>query len=96
MALAGDHLLPSCGRAGLPEWRSQRERPLCRALWGNSRDVGRIPNFWSRDIYVDHRMISVCIRFDSNRGVPYSPRATPHGSATKSLPPALSYSEASL
>src|SRR5215212_6146646 len=39
------------------------------------------------DIYVDHRMISTCIRFDSNRAVPYSPTRYPHGTATKSLPP---------
>lgn len=38
-------------------------------------------------IYVDHRMISTCIRFDSNRAVPYSPTRYPHGTATKSLPP---------
>ena len=38
-------------------------------------------------IYVDHRMISTGIRFDSNRVVPYSPSRYPHGTAPKSHPP---------
>jgi hypothetical protein len=38
------------------------------------------------DIYVDHRMISTCIRFDSNRAVPYSPSRYPHGNAPRASP----------
>jgi hypothetical protein len=77
----------ACGRTGSPGERSRRRTVAGCSLCGNPQGVRRIPAIFVADIYIDHRMISTCIRFDSNRAVPYSPSRYPHGTATKSLPP---------
>src|SRR5262245_16329282 len=87
MAGARDHL-PSRvhGQAGSPGGRGRREWSWVEYVWelpGCPADS----HVLEADIYVDHRMISTCIRFDSNRVVPYSPTRYPHGTGPKSLPP---------
>jgi hypothetical protein len=80
----------SSGRPGPPGWRGRR-RSVARS--GRLQFVRELPGCpadshdLEPDIYVDHRMISTCIRFDSNLVVPYSPSRYPHGTAPKSLPP---------
>jgi len=77
-----------CLRSDRLAWRSEPAENGCRLqfVWelagcpADSHDL-------RPDIYVDHRMISTCIRFDSNRVVPYSPTRYPHGTAPKSHPP---------
>src|SRR5512133_1544817 len=81
MAGARDHLLPGL-RSERLAWRAEPAENACRLqfVWelpgcpADSHDL-------RPDIYVDHRMISTCIRFDSNRVVPYSPTRYPHRSA---------------
>ena len=96
MALVAITPFPVLGRAGSPGWGGRRETV---AVQGFGRELPGCPpdsHVLEPDIYVDHRMISACIRFDSNRDVPYSPSRYPHGTVTRSLPPAQPYPEASL
>jgi hypothetical protein len=86
MALVGDHLL-SGARSGRLAWVvGRRETVAVQGFGGELPGCRPDSHVLEPDIYVDHRMISACIRFDSNRDVPYSPSRYPHGTVTKSLP----------
>jgi hypothetical protein len=83
------------GRAGSPGWRAGGERLQLQFVW----ELPRRPadsHHLEPDSYVDHRMISTCIRFDSNRVVPYSPSRYPHGMQQRASPRAQQQRETSL